>query len=389
MDNESNSIVNGDARSVLNDVESESVHLTVTSPPYNLDIDYGSEESDARSLKEWTDLIREVIEQIYRVTVPDGKFCVVVGSSFGESEDERYRRVSLRRRIIDTAVGAGFDLFDEIVWQKHRFHANGDSPLFGSYPYPTNLPIAQQHEYILTFRKPLPSPNADRPDIPPIDSKRRERSKLRREDWRSWTQSVWHVEAGQISETHRAAFPVEIPRRLIRLYSFAGDTVLDPFIGTGTTAVAARKTGRSYIGIERSAELASQARQRIAGELESVAECSEDNSQPPEIAPEEIPDYVADGIGRQDPRTLRAISGYASRLATKRERESLSELEQTISGDESIVDIARDDEGTVVEKLVPCGDDCEGCPHGPYRYRVFRDDGELRTEYLGTIESDT
>lgn len=379
-------ILAGDARKVLQEIPAESVHLTVTSPPYNLGIDYGEGLDDEKSIQEWTALIERVVEEAYRVTVPDGKFCVVIGCSFGKSDhDNRYKRVSLRHRVIEHALSAGFEFLDEVVWYKNQFSTHGHKALLGSYPDPPNLPISQQHEYILILRKPLSSPNEKRPDIPPTQSKRRERSKLRREDWRKWTQSIWRIEAERDDDKHRASFPVEIPRRLIRLYTFAEDVVLDPFIGTGTTAVAARRTGRHYLGIEQNHDRVSAARDRVEG-AEGNFEKEERSSPAP---PDQIPDYIRDGVGRQDPSTLRAIADYASQLADEQERVSLAEIEETLKQGESIVTVARNGEGTIVEKLIPCGKNCSGCPHGPYRYRVFRDDGTLRTDYLGPVSSES
>jgi DNA modification methylase len=375
-------IIAADARNAIQEVPTESIHLTVTSPPYNLGVEYGEEIDDQKTIQEWTALIKRIVEETYRATVPDGKLCVVIGASFDKSDsDNRYKRVSLRRRVVEQALSVGFDFLDEVIWHKHQFSTHGHKALLGSYPDPPNLPITQQHEFILIFRKPLPNPNEKRPDIPPTESERRERSKLRREDWRKWTKSLWRIESDNENTGHRASFSVEVPRRLIRLYTFAGDMVFDPFLGTGTTAVAARRTGRHYFGIEKEPERASTARDRVEG----VAKNIEQTEQSPTSPPDQIPDYILDGVDRQDPSTLRAIADYASQVAREQERVSLADIEETIRQGESIVDVARNGEGTIVEKLIPCGKNCSGCPHGPYRYRIFRDDGTLRTDYLGQV----
>ena len=268
---DANTIYRADCRSFLPKMDAESVQLTVTSPPYNIGKDYGTHDDDL-SLGEWRDLIEETLDELFRVTVPDGKVCINVGFSTPDaSETGRYFRIPLRTHIVSAAVDAGFDFFDEYVWVKNTFASHGGGTLFGSYPHPTNLMANQKHEYILVFRKWVSEDYHGSRELPPTDSDRRERSELDVETWREYTQSVWEIDPAapsQLGIDHGAMFPVEVPRRLIEMYSFADDLVLDPFIGTGTTAVAARECDRRYIGIERQQGFADAARARLAGEFE-------------------------------------------------------------------------------------------------------------------------
>ncbi len=247
-----NRFFEGDARNRLADLPDESVQLTVTSPPYNLGKDYADDIDDRRPIAAWRELMQEVISEVFRVTAPDGKVCINVAASFDSEDTSRYRRVPLRSHVVELCREAGLDFVDEFVWIKNQYATHGDGALLGSYPYPTNVPVNQRHEYILVFRKYVSDEYHGRRELPPTGSERREASKLTSEEWREFAQSIWELpRPSPATETdHTAVFPLELPRRLIALYSFAGDLVLDPFVGTGTTAVAAKRAGRDYVGID-------------------------------------------------------------------------------------------------------------------------------------------
>ena len=265
----------GDCRELLNRVADESVQLTVTSPPYNIGKQYGTDDDD-RVMDEWRELMREVLEELFRVTAPDGKVCFNVGFSTPDSDSKgRYYRIPLRSHIVTLAHEAGFDFYDEFVWLKNTFASHGGGALFGSYPYPSNLMANQQHEYVLVFRKWVSEDYYSEREIPPEGSPRRERSELDIDTWREYTSSVWEIAPAspeRLGIDHEAMFPVELPRRLVRMYSFVGDAVLDPFIGTGTTALAARENHRHYLGFEQQSGYVDIARSRLDGSLSRTVE---------------------------------------------------------------------------------------------------------------------
>lgn len=260
-----NRIIEGDARS-LDRIPDESVDLVVTSPPYHVngftERDDYTDYDDSQGIDQWESLMEDVFEELFRITTPDAKVCVVVGTS--RPSDGRTRQYRLAAHTYHIALKAGFDFFDGIVWKKDTYANSGgrDKPLFGSYPYPTNFLINQNREQILVFRKWVSEEYHQQRTLPSPGSEEKEKSKLSAEEWRQYAQSVWSIDPVKNGE-HPAAFPEELADRLIRLYSFQGDTVFDPFCGSGTTIVSAMKNGRHESGYEISAEYCESARDRI------------------------------------------------------------------------------------------------------------------------------
>lgn len=265
---ESNSLVAGDCRDRLTELPSESIQLTVTSPPYNIGKEYEAGYDDDGPVAEWKLLMEDVFEELFRVTKPDGKVVINIGKSFSDSdEDGRFYFYPLAAFVKQIALDVGFDFWDEAIWNKRGFASRGGGALMGSYPYPSNLMITQTHEHVLVFRKWVSEEYHNRREIPPKGTDPREKAALTKERWREITQSVWEFDGVTQSNfpiDHGAVFPEELPKRAIQLYSFHGDTVLDPFAGTGTTAVAAKRAGREYIGIEQNEKYVNFARQRVA-----------------------------------------------------------------------------------------------------------------------------
>lgn len=267
-----NELLHGDSREVIESFPDESVRLTVTSPPYNIGKDYGEGIDDRQPLSDWKEMLHDVLEEVFRVTRPDGKCVINVGASFGKTDVEgRYFRIPLNHHVIDVAHDVGFDLFDEYVWTKKQFASHGGGALFGSYPYPTNFMANQQHEYILVFRKWVSEEYHSSRTLPDGGSAKKEDSQLTKEEWRKFTQSVWDdipsAKPSQIGVDHKAMFPVDLPERVIRMYSYVDDVVLDPFVGTGSTAIAAQRTDRNYIGIDLNEEWLDVGRKRLDGKL--------------------------------------------------------------------------------------------------------------------------
>ena len=233
----------GDARKVLQQyVGDESVQLMVTSPPYWNVRDYGhpGQIGFNDTLEEYFFKLDEVWKEVVRVLLPDGKIALNIGNIYYSEPDEKRRTTAnLTLRLCEQ-----LNKFDEIrfmgtiYWQKTT--SREGAVLFGSYPYPSNFMISNAVEPIFIFRK-----RGNRV----VSQEVKERSKVSLAEFRDFRDALWQIN-GAASDKHTAAFPVEIPRRLTMMYSFVGDTVLDPFLGSGTTTKAALALERNSIGIE-------------------------------------------------------------------------------------------------------------------------------------------
>ena len=236
----------GDSRH-MKDVPDESVNLIITSPPYGALKDY---ESDAQiglnqSYADYIKNLNEVWDECVRVLAPDGKLCINIMPLF-ESGDTTLFKMRVTHTVISDlekymeSTGKMFT-FALYIWDKRKI-ARFSS--FGSYPYPTNIFSTFPYEWIIVFCK--------EGKRKPVSAEVKEKSKLTHQEWADWAiNSFWEMQPAKAkSEGHPAPFPKELPHRLIKLYSFYGDTVLDPFMGTGTTAEAAIELGRNAIGYE-------------------------------------------------------------------------------------------------------------------------------------------
>ena len=219
----------------------DSIALMVTSPPYHVGKDYDSDISFA----EYLDLLTEVFGETRRVLEPGGRAVVNV-ANLG-----RKPYVPLSHLVADRMMRVGFFMRGEIIWRKGR-GANGNCA-WGSWRSPSNPVVRDVHEYCLVFSKGR------------FDRVRRGTATISAEDFMSSTLSVWEIPAESASKvSHPAPFPVELPRRFIELYSYEGEVVLDPFMGSGTTALAALQTKRRYVGYEIEPQYVRLAEQRIA-----------------------------------------------------------------------------------------------------------------------------
>jgi site-specific DNA-methyltransferase (adenine-specific) len=214
----------------------------VTSPPYNVKKEYDED----LSLDQYRDLLRCVFRETYRVLVTGGRACVNV-ANLG-----RRPYIPLHRYIIEDMEALGFLMRGEILWNKGS--SASPSTAWGSWKSAANPVLRDVHEYILVFSK---------------QSYSRKRQKqhedtIRKEDFLEWTKSVWSFPAVPArSVGHPAPFPEELPRRLIELYTYKGDVVLDPFCGSGTTCLAARRAGRRFVGYDISSEYCRLAETRL------------------------------------------------------------------------------------------------------------------------------
>jgi site-specific DNA-methyltransferase (adenine-specific) len=200
----------------------------ITSPPYNVRKEYDAD----LTLDEYRDLLRRVFRETYRVLVAGGRACVNV-ANLG-----RKPYIPLHAYIVQDMLALGFLMRGEIIWNKAA--SASSSTAWGSWLSAANPVLRDVHEYILIFSKGAFSRAADGRE-----------STIARDEFLEWTKSVWSFPATSAQHVgHPAPFPEELPRRLIHLYSFRGDLILDPFCGSGTTCLAARKAGRHYVGYE-------------------------------------------------------------------------------------------------------------------------------------------
>ena len=226
---------------IMDDVPDYSIHLMVTSPPYNVKKEYDKD----LSLNEYKALLRSVFAETYKKLVTGGRACVNV-ANLG-----RKPYIPLHSYIIEVMLELGYLMRGEIIWNK----ASSASPstAWGSWQSAANPVLRDIHEYILIFSK-------------ESFSRKRSHKKdtISKEEFLEWTKSVWTFPAVSArSIGHPAPFPEELPHRLIQLYTFKEDVVLDPFCGSGTACLAALKDGRHYIGYDIESEYVRLANQRI------------------------------------------------------------------------------------------------------------------------------
>lgn len=237
----------GDARN-LSMIADNSVHLILTSPPYFNLKEYERGKNQLGIIDDYQlfiDELEKVWKECYRILVPGGRIVCVVGDvCLSRKKYGRHVVMPLHSDIAVTCRKIGFDNLNPILWHKisnAKFEANKNSSILGK-PYEPNAIIKNDLEYILMERKPggYRKPTA----------KQREASKLPKEDFQNWFSQIWEMPGASTRKGHPAPFPLDLAVRLVKMFSFTGDTVVDPFCGSGTTMVAAMKNDRNSIGIE-------------------------------------------------------------------------------------------------------------------------------------------
>jgi DNA modification methylase len=235
----------------MSELPDASIHLMVTSPPYNV----GKEYDEDMTLPEYLAWLEKVWAEVFRSLVPGGRACVNI-ANLG-----RKPYIPLHTWIIDSMLRLGFLMRGEIIWNKAA--SASPSTAWGSWKSATNPTLRDVHEYILVFSKGT---------FKRQDTTHRE-STITDEQFLEYTKSVWTFPAESARKIgHPAPFPIELPYRLIQLYSFKSDVVLDPFVGSGQTAIAALRAGRYFIGYELNPEYVSLANARIKKDAETGQE---------------------------------------------------------------------------------------------------------------------
>ena len=250
-------LINGDSRN-LSEIPDKSVHLVVTSPPYWQLKDYGSEKQIGfhDSYENYINNLNLVWAECDRILYDGCRLCINIGDQFARSVYYgRYKVIPIRTEIIRCCEALGIDYMGAIIWQKQTtMNTTGGGAVMGSFPYPRNGILKIDYEFILIFKKQGKAP------VPTKEQKLQ--SEITKEEWNTFFSSHWNF-GGAKQDGHIAVFPEELPRRLIKMFSFAGETVFDPFMGSGTTALAAKNQNRNSIGYEINEEFKDFYKQKV------------------------------------------------------------------------------------------------------------------------------
>ena len=247
----------GDSRK-LNKIPDKSVQLIITSPPYWQLKDYGSNNQIGfnDSYEEYINNLNLVWMECERILSEGCRLCINIGDQFSRSVYYgRYKVVPIRTEIIRFCETLKMDYMGAIIWQKATtMNTSGGGAIMGSFPYPRNGILKIDYEFILIFKK------LGNPPKPTLEQK--ENSIMTKEEWNQYFSSHWNFSGVKQSE-HIAMFPEELPKRLIKMFSFSGETIFDPFLGSGTTTLAAKNLGRNSIGYEINKEFESIIKEKL------------------------------------------------------------------------------------------------------------------------------
>ena len=259
--NTRHTLINGDSRN-LSLMPDKSVHLIITSPPYWQLKDYGDDRQIGfhDSYENYINNLNMVWSECYRVLHDGCRLCINIGDQFARSVYYgRYKVIPIRTEIIRFCESIGMDYMGAVIWQKQTtMNTTGGGAVMGSFPYPRNGILKIDYEFILIFKKqgkaPIPTPE------------QKQLSEMTKEEWNTYFASHWNF-GGAKQDGHIAVFPEELPHRLIKMFSFVGETVFDPFMGSGTTALAARNLYRNSIGYEINSDYKRYYEEKVSSSL--------------------------------------------------------------------------------------------------------------------------
>jgi len=332
-------IIIGDSR-WMRELENESVHLVITSPPYWQLKDYGPSNQIGfnHSYEEYINHLNLVWKECYQVLHKGCRLCINIGDQFARSVYYgRYKVIPIRTEIIKFCETIGFDYMGAIIWQKvTTTNTTGGATIMGSFPYPRNGILKLDYEFILIFKK-IGTP-------PKVSKEIREQSKLTTAEWNTYFAGHWNF-SGVKQDKHLAMFPIELPKRLIKMFTFVSDTVLDPFLGSGTTSLVAKELNRNSIGYEINPEFFPLIKRKLATAENKLFQEAEFQFLKQETAEidfqkeiEKLPYIFKDPLKfdkKIDPRKLQ----FGSRIGTEsQEREKYYSVKEIISPNLLVLD---------------------------------------------------
>ncbi len=334
-DSTTHRIVIGDSRD-MSAVPDESVHLIATSPPYWQLKDYGSDCQVGYNdtYEDYINNLNLVWSECARVLHKGCRMCVNVGDQFARTAYYgRYKVIPIRTEIIKFCESASMDYMGAIIWQKvTTCNTSGGATIMGSFPYPRNGIVKLDYEFILIFKK--------HGDSPQVSKEIKEQSALPKEQWNTYFNGHWNFpgeKQGTKKNKHIAIYPPELPERLIKMFTFVGEGVLDPFLGSGTTSLAAQNLNRNSIGYEINEEFVPVIKDklRIGQDLYSASEYIIEHAPPctidfkEQIA--ELPYIFKDPLAvdlKVDPKRVR----FGSTIDGQRhERETYYKVKEVLS----------------------------------------------------------
>lgn len=322
-------IVFGDSRK-MSQIPDKSVQLIITSPPYWQLKDYGTEDQIGfnDSYEEYINNLNLVWKECNRVLSEGCRLCINIGDQFARSVYYgRYKVIPIRTEIIRFCESLGMDYMGAIIWQKATtMNTSGGGAIMGSFPYPRNGILKMDYEFILLFKK---LGNAPKPTM-----EQKKASEITKEEWSQYFSSHWNFN-GVKQYGHIAMFPEELPKRLIKMFSFVGETVLDPFAGSGTTSLAAKHLGRNSIGYEINKEFEPFIREKLIEsqcdlfQTESTVKFIEDKST--DFSFDELP-YIFHDPHSMDKKVDVKKLQFGSRIdSSESKREDLFAVKKVIS----------------------------------------------------------
>lgn len=321
-------IIFGDSRK-LSEIPDKSVQLIITSPPYWQLKDYGSEDQIGfnNSYEEYINNLNLVWKECNRVLSDGCRLCINIGDQFARSVYYgRYKVIPIRTEIIRFCESLGMDYMGAIIWQKTTtMNTSGGGAIMGSFPYPRNGILKMDYEFILIFKK---LGNAPKPT-----EEQKKKSIITKEEWNQYFSSHWHFNGTKQLE-HIAMFPEELPKRLIKMFSFAGETVFDPFAGSGTTSLAAMHLERNSIGYELNKDFIPVIKEKLCDDpsderKQAVITFSEDKNR--DFSFEDLP-YIFNDPHKMDKKIDIKKLQFGSKIdASGAKKEDLFTVKEVIS----------------------------------------------------------